>query len=544
MRVLPFALALFPSFLFAEYIGLVSEVTGVTLYPDGATITREVPFSMPAGRHNLILTDLPQSTPLESVRVDVAGAVMGSVSARSDFVPPRSEQDDAAIAAAEAEVERLEAALREARAGIQAIRLEADAADARVAFLEKLGEGEGVAQMDVAALRELVDMIGDQTLAALQAAHDASRRAEEADRDLKDLVEDLDRARKVLAALVPEDEDRAMLAVAVSSENAAEGTVTVTYNNYAAGWLPVYDLRLTRESGALDIVRGAFVQQSTGENWDEVVLTLSTVRPSEQTSPSDIWPWLRRIFDPEMMRQKSVVRLEAEQDSFAGALAEPAPEAPVMIEEAGASFDGLSVTYSYPGTVSVASGADRVRLALGSLETQAGVVAQAVPISDETAYLVAAITNDMGELILPTPEASFYLDGRFIGQRYLDLIPAGGEADLSFGPIEGLRLTRMVLDRNEGDRGVITKSNEMTEEVWIEVENLTGEAWPLRLLDRVPYSEQEDLEITWTAQPRPTEEDVDGKRGVMAWEFEIAPGATQEIAVGHRIEWPEGMQLR
>lgn len=544
MRVLPFALALFPSFLFAEDIGLVSEVTGVTLYPDGATITREVPFSMPAGRHNLILTDLPQSTPLESVRVEVAGAVMGSVSARSDFVPPRSEQDDAAIAAAEAEVERLEAALREARAGIQAIRLEADAADARVAFLEKLGEGEGVAQMDVAALRELVDMIGEQTLAALKAAHDAGRRAEEADRDLKDLVEDLDRARKVLAALVPEDEDRAMLAVAVSSESAAEGIVTVTYNTYAAGWLPVYDLRLTRESGALDIVRGAFVQQSTGENWDDVVLTLSTVRPSEQTSPSDIWPWLRRIFDPEMMRQKSVARLEAEQDSFAGALVEPAPEAPVMIEEAGASFDGLSVTYSYPRTVSVASGADRVRLALGSLETQAGVVAQAVPISDETAYLVAAITNDMGELILPTPEASFYLDGRFIGQRYLDLIPAGGEADLSFGPIEGLRLTRTVLDRNEGDRGVITKSNEMTEEVRIEVENLTGEVWPLRLLDRVPYSEQEDLEITWTAQPRPTEEDVDGKRGVMAWEFEIAPGATQEIAVGHRIEWPEGMQLR
>jgi uncharacterized protein (TIGR02231 family) len=544
MRVLPFVLALFPSFLFAEDIGLVSEVTGVTLYPDGATITREVPFSMPAGRHNLILTDLPQSTPLESVRVEVAGAVMGSVSARSDFVPPRSEQDDAAIAAAEAEVERLEAALRKARAGIQAIRLEADAADARVAFLEKLGEGEGVAQMDVAALRELVDMIGDQMLAALQAAHDASRRAEEADRDLKDLLEDLDRARKALAALVPEDEDRAMLAVAVSSDTEAAGVVTVTYNTYAAGWLPVYDLRLTRESGALDIVRGTFVQQSTGENWDDVVLTLSTVRPSEQTSPSDIWPWLRRIFDPEMMRQKSVARLEAEQDSFAGALAEPAPEAPVMIEEAGASFDGLSVTYSYPGTVSVASGADRVRLALGSLETQAGVVALAVPISDETAYLVAAITNDMGELILPTPEASFYLDGRFIGQRYLDLIPAGGEADLSFGPIEGLRLTRTVLDRNEGDRGVITKSNEMTEEVRIEVENLTGEVWPLRLLDRVPYSEQEDLEITWTAQPRPTEEDVDGKRGVMAWEFEIAPGATQEIALGHRIEWPEGMQLR
>ena len=544
MRVLPFAIALFPTLLFADDIPLVSDVTAVTLYPYGATITREVPFSISPGRHQLILTDLPRSTPLETVRVEVAGAVMGSVSARSDFVPPRSEEQNSAIAAAEAEVARLEAALREARGQVQAIRLEADAAQARVAFLEKLGEGDGMAQMDVAVLRELVGMIGEQTLAALQAGHEASRRADEAERDLEQLVKDLDRARRALAALVPEDEDRAMLAIAVSSDQQATGLMTVTYTTADAGWLPVYDLRLSRESGALDVGRGAFVRQSTGENWQDVALTLSTVRPSEQTSPGDIWPWPRRIFDPEEIQPRSLSRLEAEQDSFAGVLAEPVAEPATVVEEAAAEFDGLAVTYTYPGTVSVASGADRVRLALGTLRTGADLIAKAVPLSDETAFLVAEITNDTGELILPTTEASFYLDGRFVGQRHIDLIPAGGTAELSFGPIEGLRLARQVLDRSEGDRGIVTTSNEMTEDVRIEVKNLTGETWPMRLLDRVPYSEQEDLEITWTAQPRPAEQDVEGKRGVLAWTFDIAPGATQEIALGYRIEWPEGMVLR
>jgi len=401
-----------------------------------------------------------------------------------------------------------------------------------------------VAQMDVAALRDLVGMIGEETLAALQTAHDAQRRADTADRDLKDLREELNRARKALAALVPERADRAMLAVAVSADAATEGQLTVTYNTGDAGWTPVYDLRLDRAGEALRIARGAFVAQTTGENWSDVAMTLSTVRPSEQTSPSDIWPWLRRIFDPEDLQTKTLMREQMEDDSFAGALAEPAIEAPVMVEEAQASFDGLAVTYTYPGTVSVASGADRVRLALGELEADVDLVAQAVPISDPTAFLMASVTNDTGELILPTPEASFYLNGRFIGQQYLDLIPAGGEADLSFGPIDGLRLTRTVLDRNEGDRGVITRSNELTEEVRIEVENLTGETWPLRVLDRVPFSEQEDLEIAWQAQPRPTEQDVDGKRGVLAWTFDLAPGQTQQIALSHRLEWPEGMRLR
>src|SRR6056297_463252 len=332
LRLLPLCLALAPAAGLADDIPLVSEVSAVTLYPNGASIIREVPFSMPAGAHQLILTDLPRTTPLASVRVAVEGAVLGSVSARTDFVPPRTEEDSAALEAARAEVERLEAAMREARAQIEAIRLEAEAAEARVAFLDKLGEGEGVAQMDVAALRDLVGMIGEETLAALQTAHDAHRRAETADRDLKELTEELNRARKALAALVPERADRAMLAVAVSADAATKGRLTVTYNTGDAGWTPVYDLRLDRAGETLRIARGAFVAQTTGENWSDVAMTLSTVRPSEQTSPSDIWPWLRRIFDPEDLQTKTLMREQMEDDSFAGALAEPAIEAPVMVE--------------------------------------------------------------------------------------------------------------------------------------------------------------------------------------------------------------------
>ena len=42
----------------ADDIPLSSDVSAVTLYPQGATITREIPFEAPAGQHELILTDL------------------------------------------------------------------------------------------------------------------------------------------------------------------------------------------------------------------------------------------------------------------------------------------------------------------------------------------------------------------------------------------------------------------------------------------------------------------------------------------------------
>lgn len=523
----------------ADDIALSSSVSAVTLYPQGATVTREVTFSAPAGQHDLILADLPQGTPLASVRVAINGVRMGGVTTRSDYVPPRDAPDSAALIDARAEVERLEDALRRAREDIADIELEAEAARARITFLGQIGQGEGTATMTPDQLRDLSNVIGSETLEARKAETTATRRAEAAKRALKDQIKARDAARQALNALVPEDEARAMLAVAITTDTETQGTLTVIYTIPDAGWQPLYDLHLARDSGALRVERGAFVQQSTGENWHDIALTLSTMRPSEQTEPGQIWPWVPRIEDPQEIQPMA----RGKAESAFMTLAAPMAGAPAA-DMATASFDGLSVTYSYPAPVSVTTGADRVRLMLAPLQTEAEIVAQAVPMRDPTAFLVARLTNDTGELLLPTAEARFYLDGRYVGQRWLDLIADGAEADISFGPIEGLRLTRLVTDRNEGDRGILSKSNQQTEAVEITVENLTGIAWPLRVIDRVPVSEQEDLEITWTADPMPSERDIDGARGILAWTFDLPASQTRKITLNTSLRWPDGKVLR
>ncbi|UXX82645.1 DUF4139 domain-containing protein [Roseovarius pelagicus] len=545
MRTLTLVFALLPVALWAEDIPLSSEVSAVTIYPQGATITRDVPFAAPAGQHTLILTDLPLRTPLSSVRVRVEGAEMGGVTARNRFVPPRDPETDAAIEAAEAEVERLQDALRAQQGAVREIRLEAEAAEARVAFLKQIGEGKEVATLDVVALRDLVDLVGKETLSAKREAHDALMRADAASRSLSDLKEELQNAEKALAALVPEAEARAMLSVAIAGDAPMEGTMTVTYTVQDAAWRPVYDLHLDRAKGTLTLERGAFVAQGTGENWQDVALRLSTVRPSEQTQPGDIWPeqrWIVKEEDEERytLSDAAPAPIVMAEESVVGAAIKPSPKRLT----AAADFDGLAVTYTYPTPVDIATGADNVRLALDTLDTEVELFAQAVPIADTTAFLMAKFTNDMGELILRSSEANFYLDGTYQGQRGIGMIAAGAEETLSFGPIDGLRLTRTILDRQQGDRGVISRSNDLSEKVKIEVENLTQETWPVRLLDRVPYSEQEDLEIEWSAQPQPAETDVDGKRGVLAWTFDLAAGETHEIRLDSDLEWPDGMELR
>lgn len=531
------AVALTPVAGLADVIRLDSRITDVTVYPEGAKITRVAEYSLPAGDHQLRVLDLPETAMLDMVRAKVEGARMGSVTVREDFVPPRGEQDSDAIKAARAEVERAEDALRTKQDEAAALRLAREAADTRIGFLKQLGQGDALDGVSADTLRDIARMVGEETLAARQAVLEAEAKARDVDRDIADLKKALERARQALAALQTGGGEYNLVEVSVSAEAAADGVLTVTYFTPVAGWSAVNDAFLTLgDRPGLRLDRGAMVWQGSGENWQGVALTLSTSEPSGQFEPSEVHPWRRRIedeFQPLLKRSMDMAGAEA-----------PMAAPSVMVEEARVqSYHGLIFNYAYPKPVSVASEADAVRIALGELTFDPTIKAVAAPLWDRTAFLTAEFTNGSGELLLPTQATQLFLEGEYVGSLATGQVAAGAETVLPFGAIDGLQVSRAVT-RNEGDTGILSKSNEETEVARIEVENLTGRAWPLRVLDRVPYSEQDDLTITWQARPTPSVTDVDDKKGVLAWDFDIAPGATRQIELSHRIQWPQDKVLR
>lgn len=532
-----------PTLAVAEDFAITSRVVAATLYPDGGSLERSAPFDVPAGTHELLIEDLPVQMLQDFPRVSVRGAVMGSVRLRTDYVPPRDARKSDAIAAAKVAVETAEAdltAVKDARADALLAR---DAGHARLQFLAKLGQGDAPQPSD--NLRALSQMIGEETLTARQSIINAERAARALEPQLEDSREALAKAKAALAALDTETGPRAFLAVTITADAATQGEVSLRYASGAMHWAPVYDVHLTRgDSPRIAWDRFAVVSQSSGEDWVDVDLTLSTVRPSGQTDPNEVYAQLLRLYDPvdlQPVRKTMAAPAQAEIAGFANS----AMDAPVMAEErAQMGFDGINYTYQYPAPVSLANNADSVRIGMGRLDTDATLIAQAAPRYDDTAFLVAQFSNDTGELILPSLSASFYMDGTFIGRRSTEIIASGAKDTLSFGPIEGLRLDYRVLEQAEGDRGVISKSNRREQSLRMSVQNLTAEAWNMRLIDRVPYSEQEDLDITWRASRNPSEEDVDGKRGVMAWAFELPAGAREELELETVITWPEGKELR
>lgn len=530
----------------ADTLQAPGNVTAVTLYPTGATVTRTVRFTAPAGLHEVIVPGLPSDTMAETLRIRApAGVTVGATSLATDRQPATADLTSPEVTAAKAEVERLTQVVEDKRRVVAAIRAKGEAAQARAAFLQQLA-AQRVEAADTLptpeVLKGLAALVGDEVLAARETALSAETDAAAAERALQPDLDALIRAQAALAALTqPPEEDAPALVMAVQVEMAGEVAVEIDGVTEYAFWSPVYDLRLTSVTGDLAIARGAMIAQETGEDWRGVALTLSTATPGAQGAASNLWPVLRRI-EPEVPPEEDAVR-----GGIAAAPQAMMEEPVVAAEPVGTDFDtalqGQVFTYRFSAPVDVRSASDQLRLSMDVLDTKAEVVAEAVPLVDQTAFLSARLTNTTGQPILPGP-AMLFADGALVGGTQLDLIPENGEETIGFGPINGLTLERIVPSRSEGEEGMLTTSNRTEEIAVITVKNLTGETWPVRLTDRVPYSEQDDLEITWEASPMPAERDPEGQRGLLVWTFDIAPGATQEIRLETRIAWPEGMILQ
>jgi len=544
MRFAALCLAALPLPTFAETFTINTKATSATVYSELASVTHQLPLSLPPGAHELILPDLPPDANLDTLRVSAPGLKLGAIRIRDDLAPPRPDRDTPEILAAQDQIDVLKDQIQTVKDRAARQELAVDAAQAQLAFLTGLQNSETL-PANSNALRDMAKMIGEEALAAKQTAFDAQLEMRRTLEDLENLEKGLKKAEQALAALIPTAQNRPLVVMdVVVPETLIDMPLTLTFIT-SATWQPTYDLRL--EDGPnpqLVIERGAAVQQFSGENWEGIQLAVSTRSPSNQTDPDALRAQLRRIVDEAKfsVTARAAPRLQA-LDADMGS---PVMEAPVIIEEAtsAANFEGLSVTYSYSDPVDVANKADAVRLPFDSVTLDAELIARAIPLHHDSAFLLAKITNTTGEPLLESNQVLRFFDTVLVGASYLDTIEAGEEAEIGFGSIDGLQLTRRLLKRDAGDRGIISRSNEQTEEIEITLKNLTDRTWNVELRDRVPYSEQEDLEITYRASPEPDVMAVDDKRGVLQWNFEMPLGREIKVNTSHRITWPEGQMLR
>ncbi|MGU9981711.1 mucoidy inhibitor MuiA family protein [Phreatobacter sp. HK31-P] len=514
-----------------------SRVEAVTVFPDGASITRRFAVEVPAGDHVLILDDLPLAADAASLRVAGAGTgqlVIGSVDARQQRATERP--DPVAI-------RKLEA-LRDERLSlddrIAAERVRKRATEALVAPTTLAGGERG---LNVGEARQALAAALEETLAADRAIREAEQRQRGLDREIAE----------VEARVRAQPPRRLEARIAVEAQAAFKGELTVTYAVRAARWTPVYDARLWT-SGAkpsLELVRRAEIRQQTGEDWPDIALTVSTARVARGGSVPVLPSLIIRYHEdareraaggaprPSAMPAPAAPMTRSQQEDTAASLAGRVAE-----QEAVVDMGGFQASFAIPGRTSIPSGDSARALRIGTSAIEPQLVSRVVPSLDPTAFLEARFKHAEDVPLMPG-RVSLYRDGVFAGRAALAAATREDEVKLGFGPDDLVRVEHHVVRRTDGSAGIITSSKTEEREFRIVVRN--GAQAPRRLVveDRLPVTEAQDIVVeALTGMTAPTTRDTDGRRGLVAWSFDLAPAATREIRHGWRLRWPSERRIQ
>lgn len=539
--VLVTAAAALPSW--AADVDATSAIDTVTLYPDGATVTRVIALDLASGDSTLVAKDFPLSLDPSSLRVEgEAGAklTIGTIDAR----PPR-----AAPPVNLSELDKRIETLKDERSDLQGA---IDGAAARRKFAQRFAEASPAGLGDKGEARPITEWraafsaVGEEIATADTAIREATRKQREIDRQIAQL--EAERSAKPPSKLE--------VRIDVASEAATKATLRVTYAVRNARWLPLYDARL--DTGAkdrkpqLELVRRAEVTQSTGEDWSNVTLGVSTVRIGRGGSAPELnslvaqYPQMPKSMAlgtvSDLARPAPMPRQVQSQTPKVAEASEPRERAGE--QQAVAEIGDFQATFRISGRVSLGAAEGAKSLRIASMSVPADLAVRAAPVMDPTAFLEASFKQTDDTTLLPG-KVAIYRDGVFVGRGKISASAKDDIVRLGFGADDKVKIERAVLKRNEGSAGLLVTTSK-TDERAFKTTIRNGHDFPIKVAieDQLPVSENEDIlvEMLPSTTP-PTASNTRDRRGVLEWSFDAKPGDIRDINFAWRIRWPKDKSM-
>lgn len=498
-----------------------SRISAVTLYPGSATVERVL--QLPAGAREAVFDCLPENLLASQIQVQAdAGVRVGEISVRQQ---PRELLGQTCASALDGHIEALEDRLAELAAEVSGLEQVSH-------YYQGFGNGPvGDSPPSAEQIEATAQALrtGGHNLALRQ--HQLQRQHEALERELKPLLAERERASSGAAPVSR---------VRVRVQAAQAGALRLSYQVQGPGWQPAYRATLDTQTNTLQLQRLAEVAQNSGEDWIDVPLNLSTGQPRARSAGPLPTPWrvgLRRTGPDMPLAAAPAPAMEAQMRS----------KAMVADAVAGSDFDvsvfdgSFATTFVVPQRVNLPSGGDRVTLALDTHMLDTRLLVRSTPALDATAYLVAEIQPPEG--IWPDGPVQLYRDGAYVGQGRLELAQLG-RSGLGFGPDERVQVRQERPEQNLGKTGLIGSRHQREDNRRYVVENRHQRPVTVQILDAAPVSEHSDVRVESSWQPKPQTERWLDQAGSIAWEFELAPAATQELNARHLISWPKDAQLR
>jgi len=494
-----------------------STIRNVIVFPGGAIVERVANARISAGVQRLTVTGLPpwlEPSWVEAALHDSDGADILAAQAEVVALP---HNQDAAIATAEAALRAAEAQLARVNAEQQAWVTQAQYIDSLAPRLHQPQTETNQPRPPTAGeLKQINDYLATARLEIVARLAELQNRSDELDRDLQRLHNAVSTAKR---QPLPRE---GRVHVDLHSVRADSVTVAVRYLVPGASWHPRHTVDYNRSSGELSITSDAIIQQATGENWENVAVSVATSAAAVQIAAATLNAatalWQQAAAETAVIRQAKAAVL-------ANLTAAEPMQQQLLLRAAPALLPAQQrLTVKTDAAAAVAR--------LENWQTQASLRLEATPaLSRRVVASGHGTLPSTVQALLPAPLYSRHANS-IVGRSQINLVLAGEAFKLPLGSGDFVVITRGLTASSRlhinGDQRTLDLAYVIT------LQNTTAQPLQLLLREPLPLLQEQHGKVTLThAEPRSQRL----ANGDLAWQLELPPAASMQVNFRIAIEY-------
>jgi uncharacterized protein (TIGR02231 family) len=543
-----------------------SHISAATVYLDRAVVTRTAGADLTAGEHTLVFERLPAALLDQSLQASGHGAATATIldvsaqTAYVDFTPNSRVKDleDQVLALKKQKrvlVDRAQL-LNEQREFVK--RMQAASTGTVIYPLGgDAAHGGGTTARPTLDEWQKLYTYAEETFGRI-AAELQSLDTQREELKLKESA--LEQQLNELRGAGGKSYKTVTVRVAVTQPGRME--IVLRYAVPGASWAPSYDARLHAAERAVELTYFGLVHNDTGEDWNDIALTLSTARPSLGGGAPELQPWIVDVARPQAVYMPAPAAVEgakykalraqafnemAGKGDSAGSQAVEDKQAGVITAavEAGAT----SATFKIPVAVTLPANNTTQKVSIASAKLAATLQYQATPKLMESAFLSAYAVNSTDYPFLAGAMNTF-LDETFVASSSLKTVMPGEKFELQLGVDDGIAIKRRLVNRFAENTGLTSKGRRVTYDILVTITNNKKTAEHIVFKEPVPVSRQEKIEVALLVpaekevgtkeQPKEVTREEDGK---LVWRLDLKPGEKREVPLKISVDYPGDMNV-
>ncbi len=510
-----------------------SKITNVTVFLNKAQVTREVKTRLEAGKTNLVVTGLTSQLDPQSIQVSGKGSfVILGISHQQNYLNEFNMPKG--LKMLKDSVESLQRQLMLEQSQKETLNKE----EQMLLSNQKIG---GTTQnLTVAELKAMADFyrsrLGDIVSSRIRQ-----------DDKIKKINE---RMVKINNQINNQNEmygrNTSEIVVSISAEAATAIDLDVNYVVANAGWYPIYDLRAINAKSPVQLSYKASVFQSTGEEWKNVKLKLSTANPNQSGLKPELSSWFLDFYQPIAygLNERSVHRARAAAPAaemeMSKAMADEmvAPAAESVADYVSTIQTTLNTEFDILLPYSVLSASKPTVVDIRNYEMKSDYTYSVAPKLDNDAFLLARATGWEEFSLLPG-EANIFFEGTFVGKSFIDPNNIKDTLSVSLGRDKRIVVKREKL-KDLTSRNFIGSTKKESYAYQISVRNTKAENIKIIIEDQIPVSQNTQIEVML--------QDMGGAKfdkntGKLVWELEMKPNETRKLVYKFEVKYPKDKQL-